>query len=141
VITVADYFMGRRETHGLALSPEIERNAARTVEITNKLLAQAQTYGVVVKANPATGSQVSSGWRPPAINASTKGASPTSHHMTGRAVDLYDPDGELDEWLMSGIGMAAMEELGLWLEHPDATPGWCHLQIVPPGSGRRVFRP
>lgn len=141
MITVADYFMGRRETHGLALTPEIERNAARTVEITNKLLAQAQTYGVVVPANPATGSQVSSGWRPPSINAATKGAALNSKHMTALAVDLFDPQGELDDWLMSGIGMAAMEALGLWLEHPSKTEGWAHVQTVPPGSGRRVFMP
>jgi hypothetical protein len=37
--------------------------------------------------------------------------------------------------------LAVLEELQLWLEHPDATPGWCHLQILPPRSGRRVFYP
>lgn len=140
-ITVTDYFMGRREVHPLALTPDIERNAARTVGLVNALLAQAETYGVVSPANPATGSQVSSGWRPPSVNAATKGAAVNSKHMTGLAVDLFDPDGDLDEWLMGGIGQAALEAIGLWLEHPDATPRWCHLQTVPPGSGRRVFRP
>jgi len=34
-----------------------------------------------------------------------------------------------------------LEAIGLWLEHPESTPRWCHVQIVPPASGKRVFRP
>ena len=38
-----------------------------------------------------------------------------------------------------------LERIGLWMEHPGATVGmkapWVHLQIVPPGSGARVFVP
>ena len=57
----------------------------------------------------------------------------------GLAVDLYDPYGEIDKWCMDNKTVLA--EFGVWLEHPDATPGWCHLQVVPPRSGNRVFRP
>ena len=141
MITVTDYFMGRRETHPLDLSPAIERNAALTVEIANHLLALAEAAGIKVPAKPATGSQVASGWRPPDVNAATKGAATNSKHMTGQAVDLYDPDGRLDAWLMSEAGQAALVELGLWLEHPSSTPGWAHVQTIPPGSGHRVFYP
>ena len=141
MITLTDFYMGRREKFPLAMSPTIEHEAFRTVELANKLLAQAETYGVSVPVNPATGSQVSSGWRPPEVNAVTVGAAVNSKHMTGQAVDLYDPDGVLDDWLMSGEGQAAMAALGLWHEHPSATKGWAHVQTVPPRSGRRTFYP
>ncbi|MBC7729136.1 MAG: hypothetical protein H7242_16305 [Microbacteriaceae bacterium] len=141
-ISVTDYFMGRRETHSLACSPTIERNAARTVGLVNGLLARALAAGVVEPLTPAgagQGTQLTSGWRPPDINACTSGASATSLHMTGEAADVFDPGDKLDAWLMSGPGQAVLIELGLWLEHPRDTPGWAHVQIRPPGSGRRVF--
>ncbi|PTT75175.1 hypothetical protein DBR42_29475 [Pelomonas sp. HMWF004] len=141
MITVDDYFMGRRQAYPLALTPEIERNAWRTVDLASKLLVQAQSYGVSVDHHPLTKSPVSSGWRPPSVNAGTPGAAVNSKHMTGQAIDIYDPDGDLDDWLMSGEGQAAIVALGLWMEHPSATKGWAHLQTVPPRSQRRVFYP
>jgi hypothetical protein len=138
VITVDDYFMGRRDTHSLAMSPSIERNATRTVNTVNALLALS---GLHVPLHPTTRTPVSSGWRPPTVNASTPNAATNSKHMTGEAVDLYDPDGDLDEWLLTDDGQAALKRVGLWMEHPASTRGWSHLQIVPPRSGRRVFYP
>jgi hypothetical protein len=91
--------------------------------------------------HPVTKTHVSSGWRPPAVNAAQRGAAVNSKHMTGRAVDVYDPDGDLDEWLMTGDGQRALKEIGLWLEHPSATKGWSHLQSIPPRSQNRVFYP
>jgi len=82
---------------------------------------------------------VSSGYRPEAINAAVKGAAKRSNHIACLAVDLHDPDGALDTWCLEN--QKALELCGLWLEHPDSTPNWCHLQCVPPKSGRRVFRP
>ena len=35
----------------------------------------------------------------------------------------------------------ALQEIGLWMEDPQWTPTWVHLQIVPPGSRRRVYIP
>jgi hypothetical protein len=61
--------------------------------------------------------------------------------MTGQAIDIYDPDGDLDDWLMTIEGLAALEALGLWIEHPSATKSWSHLQTIPPKSRRRVFYP
>ncbi|KQY83643.1 D-Ala-D-Ala carboxypeptidase family metallohydrolase [Pelomonas sp. Root1444] len=141
MITVNDYFMGRREQHPLALTPDIERRAERTVSVVNALLAKAMADGIHPVRNPNTGSAVSSGWRPPAINAATSGAAVNSRHMTGEAVDLYDPDGDIDDWLLSPNGQAALASVGLWMEHPSATKGWAHLQTVPPRSRNRVFYP
>ena len=141
MITLIDYFMGRREQYPAAISPEIERQAMLTVELASKLLTQARSYGVSLDLNPKTGNLIASGWRPPAYNATVAGAAPNSKHMTGQAIDVYDPDGDLDDWLMTGEGQAALMALGLWMEHPAATKGWAHLQTQPPRSGRRVFYP
>lgn len=141
MLTVSDYFMGRREKYPAALTPDIEREAMRTTDLASKLLAQAKTYGVTVDIHPVNQSPVSSGWRPPEVNAATPNAALRSKHMTGQAIDIFDPDGDLDDWLMTGEGQAALTALGLWHEHPSATKGWAHLQTIPPRSGRRTFYP
>lgn len=144
MITLQQYFGGRRTTHSTECSPNIEDNALRTVAIVNGLLANCARFGVVPPINPGgdfAGSQLNSGWRPPSINTCTAGASPTSMHMTGEAVDLHDPAGELDAFLMTPEGQFLLTDLGIWMESPDKTPGWCHVQTRPPKSGNRVFVP
>lgn len=139
MITMNDYWMGRQATHGHLLDSDIRRNAELTVELANKLLILAKGDGVKLEESPRTKTIVSSGWRPPDINASTPGAAVKSKHLTGQAIDLYDPSGDLDEFCLSHPSV--LKDLGLWQEHPSATKGWCHVQTVPPGSGRRVFYP
>ncbi len=140
-ITLAQYWMGRDVAYPLAMTPAIAAAARTTVDLANKLLATTESFGVHLMRNSQTGSLVSSGWRPPQINASTPNAAPNSKHMTGQAVDVYDPDGDLDEWLMGPDGQKALIALGLWLEHPSATKGWSHVQTIPPRSLNRVFFP
>lgn len=141
MIKLSDYWMGRDKSYPLALSTEIVRNAETMIELADKLLALAKLAGVTLETNPRTNTIVSGGWRPPEINANTPGAAVRSKHMTGQAIDLYDPDGDLDDWLMTDDGQRAMADLGLWHEHPSATKGWAHVQSVPPRSGRRTFYP
>ena len=128
MITLADYFMGRDRSHAQELTDALRTNAAVVVERVNQFLRQAACPGVV-----------NSGWRPHTINASVPNASPRSKHLSCEAIDLDDPNDALDAWCLENLPV--LERIGLWLEHPDATPGWCHLQIVPPRSGRRVFMP
>jgi hypothetical protein len=141
MIELEHYLMGRREQYGHLLGHDLLHNAGITVEAANKLLVLAKLAGVTLETSPRTGSIVSSGWRPPAVNEATPGAAPRSKHLSCQAVDLYDPDGDLDDWLMTDDGQHVMQDLGLWLEHPAATKTWCHVQTVPPRSGRRVFYP
>jgi hypothetical protein len=141
MLALSDYWMGRDMTHGLELSTVIRKNAALMIELADKLLIIAKTRGVTLETNPRTGSIVSSGWRPPSFNATVPGAAPRSRHMTGQAIDLYDPDGDLDAWLLRTDGQRVMQDLGIWHEHPAATKGWAHIQSVPPKSGRRTFYP
>jgi len=128
-VTLTDYWMGRDKLHPADLTRDIELNAADLVGRCNML----------AKEMPFPLPRVTSGWRPPAVNAGVKGAAKRSNHMTGNAVDFADPDGKLDAWCLANL--PTLERIGLWLEHPDATPNWCHLQRVSPRSGRRVFRP
>lgn len=128
MITVKDYFMGRDLLFPHECTDEIRRNATETVRRVNLLL---ERFG--------ESRAVNSGWRPAAVNASTPGSAKRSNHMMGLACDLDDDDGYLDEWCMDNLDI--LEEIGLWMEHPSATKGWCHVQMVPPRSGRRVYYP
>lgn len=141
MITLQDYWMGRDVEYPLAMSPDIEREAIRTCELATKLMAIARTAGLKFPLHPRNKSHVSSGWRPPALNAVTPNAARKSLHMTAQAVDIYDPEGRLDDWLMTDDGQRTIKDLGIWMEHPAATPGWSHIQTRPPKSGNRVFRP
>ncbi len=81
--------------------------------------------------------KVTSGYRPAAVNSSVGGAA-KSKHLTCEAIDIHDPTQELSRYLLANQGILA--DIGLYLEHPDDTPTWCHLQISPSPSGMRVFR-
>lgn len=88
--------------------------------------------------------KVSSGYRSSAQNVAVGGAK-KSLHMVCKACDFADPDGALDAWCTAN--QERLNKLGLWQEHPDATKGWCHLDIGTraildrPGCGKRQFRP
>lgn len=131
-LTLDDYF--GRVSHIAKPNPEVSANALELLAKVNLLLARAAPY-VACAALP----RINSGWRPEAYNATVPNAAPRSKHITGQAVDIADPDGELDDWCMQNID--ALTDAGLWLEHPLATKGWTHFQSVPPRSNNRVFYP
>jgi hypothetical protein len=139
MITLDDYWMGRDAKYPADLTDAIRSNAQMTVDTWNQLLQIAVTEGVTFHDNLTTGSWVSSGWRPPEINDHTSNAATTSKHLTGQACDIYDPYGELANWIRKNLAYA--EQIGLWFEDFRCTAGWVHGQIIPPGSGRRVYIP
>ncbi len=136
-LKLADYYMGRDQLHRSELTRELRANARDIVRRVNQLLKRAAKQ--VPLRDAGITATVSSGWRPQTINATVPGAAKNSKHIYCLAIDLDDRDGRLDAWCM--VNLTALEELGLWLEHPEATPGWCHLQTRPPRSGNRVFYP
>lgn len=136
-ITLEHYWMGRDKTHGAELTPVIEANALVLVERVNKLLTYAGGALELVR-NPRTGSPLTSGWRPEAINGATPGAAIFSAHMSGEAIDLFDPDGEIDDWLWANQHILGFLDVDLYVEHPSATKGWAHLQTRVPKSQRRM---
>jgi hypothetical protein len=135
MIDLRAFFNGRDASFRDELTDDIRRNAADTVAKANALLARSGFAHVCT---------VNSGWRPHRINRTVANASPTSHHLTGRAIDLPDPDRSLATWCATHL--EALAEIGLWLEDPRWTfdpkgDHWVHLQTVPPRSGNRVFAP
>ena len=135
MIDLKAFYNGREEAYRDELTDEIRRNAEDTVARANELLTRAGFEDVC---------SVNSGWRPRQVNAATPNASATSHHLTGRAVDLPDPDRTLAAWCVANLD--ALAEMGLWIEDPRWTydeegEHWVHVQTVPPGSGNRVFVP
>ena len=137
MITAAEYLAQHsKEAAPGELTDEIRANAERTCEAAAALETAS---GIECKLR--------SGWRPAGFNASfthhdasgklVRGGAPKSRHMTGEGIDIADSDGALDAWLTD----ERLAQLGLYREHPDATPGWCHVQIVPPKSGHRTFIP
>ena len=133
MITLADYWMGRDATYTDQLTDEIRDNAVDLLGKINLLLSWAKNDGIRAE-------YVASGWRPPAINEATAHAAASSRHLTGDAVDLRDNGvRDLARWCLRNLD--ALDEIGLWMEDPQWTPTWVHLQRVPPKSRNRVFIP
>lgn len=80
-----------------------------------------------------------SGWRPAEVNVEIGGA-PNSHHLTGRAIDVWDADLKLKAWLRTPLGEKFLVIQELWCEDFEVTRTWVHFQSVPPPSGARVFK-
>lgn len=138
MITQETFWMGRDVEYAAELTDEIRTNAAETVRRANLLIAMYEE---------ATGDKVehvNSGWRPKSVNDATRGASKTSKHLTGEAVDLRDLGDVLDKWIDTPFGGSALNSCNLWREHNQDTPGWCHLQTAPyprwiPGAARTFY--
>jgi hypothetical protein len=127
MITMEDYWMGRDKKYPGDMTQQIRDNVNILLPRVNLLMDIAGKVG-----------KVNSGWRPATVNKQV-GGSLKSNHITGRAIDLNDDDGSIDEWCMNNL--KELEKVGLWLEHPSKTPRWCHLQSISPRSGNRVFLP
>ena len=134
-ISFTDYFgpwLGCSE-----MTDDAEDNANELLATVNDILEIAESCGVDLPTNHKTGTLVSGekfgGFRP----QSCKEGAPKSAHKIGAAVDVFDPDNKLDEWLNDDI----LTTFDLYREHPDSTPGWCHLTTRAPKSKRRTFYP
>lgn len=125
MITRDEVLMGRDKDS--PLTKELETNLTKLLMALN---AFRKIYG-----KPMV---VSSGYRPEAVNAATPGAAKHSNHMICLACDFKD-DGKLDQYCVDNQDV--LEKCGLYLEDPAHTPGWTHLQCVPPRSGNRIFIP
>lgn len=140
MITLADYWMGRDAQYPAALTAATIDNATLLLGRANLLLSWAYAEHITPALDARTGNHIASGWRPPAINDATSNAAAKSKHITGEAIDLRDHGTrDLARWCLKNLD--ALEEIGLWMEDPQWTPSWVHLQIVPPGSRRRVYCP
>ena len=136
-VTPDDYF-GRWMDHP-DCTDEVKDNAGAFLLKVNEILDRAFMDGVDYILNEKTNSYVSGktygGFRP---QDCPQGALHSSH-KEGRGVDIYDPNGAIDDWCMKH--QRDLEELGLHIEHPSVTIGWCHMTDRSPPSGRTVFMP
>lgn len=121
-VTKAEILMGREKEY--PLTPELEANLDKLFIAVNKL---RHAYG-----KPLI---VSSGYRPGRYNTAAGGAK-NSSHLTCQAVDFSDPKGELDKWLTENVKV--LEDCGLFLEDPEKTPSWTHVQTRP--TKNRIFK-
>ena len=114
-------------------------NASELLRRVNLLLDALAARGVVAKKNPITGCLVGGesfgGFRP----LSCPIGAPNSAHKQGEAVDVYDPDNKLDDYISEHQDL--LPKFDLYREHPTATNHWLHLSIRKPGSGNRTFYP
>lgn len=62
-----------------------------------------------------------------------------SRHCEGAASDILDADEKLKLWILKN--MKFVEETGVWFEDFSFTDGFCHIQIYPPASMQRFFKP
>lgn len=121
------------------------QNAKRLLDCVNRLLDAATEDMVTVPVNKETKSQVAGeqygGFRPQdcpiGAQPSAKNGWKPSAHKNAEAVDVYDPNEHLDDWITDEL----LEEFDLYREHPTSTRSWCHLTTRRPGSGRRTFYP
>ena len=61
-----------------------------------------------------------------------------SQHLSGCAVDIFDPDLSLTRWLKENDSQI-LKDVDLYCE--DKNSNWVHFQIHPPTSGKRWFLP
>jgi hypothetical protein len=112
---------------------EIQTNGSRTVEAINPLLQVYQDEtGIEL-------TEVSSGWRPQSVNDATANSGAHSKHILALAVDVRDASGAFPRWCARHP--ARLQSLGLHMEDWHWTPTWCHLQPVPPASGKTMYYP
>lgn len=132
--------MGRDVKFRAELTGAIRANAEQLVGRVNLLIEMADLDGVAPAHDYATGSQVASGWRPLFINEQTSNAAGASKHISGQAIDLRDnAHRAFARWCLRHLD--ALDNLGLYMEDPQWTPTWVHLQSLPPRSGKRVYIP
>lgn len=120
-------------------TPVRQANAEKLLIAVNALMAEMEAAGVIFQTNPSTRTQVSGtlfgGFRPQSCVQGAK----FSSHKEGLAVDIYDPTGAIDAWLLKR--QDALVAHGIYIESPDATEHWSHWSIKKPLSGKHIFTP
>ena len=105
--------------------PELEENLSNLLDCLNKFR--------LVYNKPMI---VTSGYRTPEHNALIGGAK-NSAHCFCQAADFADRDRSLCSWILQDESI--LEISGLWMEDPDRTPTWVHLQSRL--AVHRIFEP
>lgn len=144
MITLDHYFRNKRTLYASEYQVSFEHDALLLLDLVNQVIEAAVMQGVQTYTNE-TGDLCRSGWRPPSYNARVPKASKNSLHMVCKAIDVEDPQHGLSTFLFDDYNrnknQSILVKVGVWCEHPNATPTWCHMQSLPPGSNNRFFFP
>lgn len=129
VISLDSYFTDyvskadRRKQYASEFTPEYLANAQKLLVQVNALLNDLNIQSAVV----------SSGWRPPQINAAAPNAAKQSGHLLCLAVDILDNKNQ-DLAKLVGSKPDLLRKYGLFQEDPRYTIGkntnWTHLDIL-----------
>ena len=116
---------------------ECQDNANSLIDACTDLQEIMEGDGVKFHINPKTGTTISGeiygGFRPQNCPI----GAPNSSHKLGMAVDRYDPDNYIDQWINSHLD--ALIKCGIYVEDQASTPGWSHWQIRP--THNHIFLP
>ena len=123
MITVKEYLMERDKSYPLDML-----QAYNMADLLIRVNCLFKTLGVSPR--------VSSGYRPSVINKTIGGAKMSTHTIC-KGIDLLDPDKSLATLIKSNLKL--LEEYGLWLENPDFTKNWVHLDTKE--RKNRIFNP
>lgn len=123
MIHIETYLMGRDKMYPL---DDIKKENA------TKLLLKVNALFSELKITP----HLTSGYRPGHWNKNA-GGSLKSAHLTCEAIDLADEFGKIKKLITKEL----LEKHDLYMEHPENTKNWLHLQTRRTGSGNRIFKP
>lgn len=111
MITEKEILMGRVKKEDL--TPELGANLSKLLTAIN-----------IVRAAYGKPMSISSGYRDSVYNKKIGGA-PNSWHTKCGAVDISDPNRELQKWVMNNLDV--IRQSGLQLEPFSKTPNWIHF--------------
>jgi hypothetical protein len=118
--------------HNYPTNPVIDKNLALLLERMNELRAIWGKPMIVTSGLRSEEQQIE-------LIKAGKSTARVSKHLSGNACDIKDFDGNLGKWCLENE--TVLKTIGLWCEHPSASLGWVHFQIIPPMSGKRFFLP
>lgn len=119
-ISTEQLLMGRDRE--FPLTEQLRSNAATLLKRVNGLLLDL--LPLLRESGHSLLFKVSSGYRPGYYNTQAGGAKYSMHLVCG-AVDIADPGNVLDSCILKCPDL--LQKWQLWLEHPNHTPGWVHL--------------
>ena len=121
IITLSDLITSGgkypERAQSIELTSELKQNGVKLLNQVNQFLKDIGIKQVIV----------SSGFRTSEANASLPNSAKRSLHMSCKAIDIADPDGGLATLIENEPDL--LRKYGLWLEDPNYTKSWVHLDI------------
>lgn len=130
-ITMEQYLNAGGDTNFKGrMTTEQYNNAAELIDKTNKLISVLDLKNGVILTS---GGRTKEHHRQIYQQRGQK-APEGSAHLSGQALDIYDPDGSIKKQLINNPRVAEiMKREGIYIENPNMTGSWLHIQTKKPG--------